>query len=76
MARKRFLSPVAVKTLLAELTRAREACSTFRRDAPIHDPHFVAASEVMDAITRFATVATGDRDHFVPKPYSMTGPKG
>lgn len=76
MARKRILSEPAVQKLLAELTRARDACSTFHRDAPIHGPHYRAASDVMDAITRFAAVATGDRDHFMPKSYPMTGAKG
>lgn len=67
MARKRILSEVAVQKLLADLGRARSACIAFRTDAPIGNPHYNAAGEVMLAIDRFAEVAVGDRAHFHAK---------
>lgn len=74
MARKRILSETAVKVLLAELTQARDAALRFCGEAPIQSEHYRAAGEVADAITRFATIATGDPEHFMPKHLNPPGP--
>ena len=76
MARKRILSPVAVKALLDALERARRACTDFIGSAPINEPHYRAVGEVMRAIDGFAEVATGSREHFHAKTGSIASRDG